>query len=400
MGVPESSTSRYDSIDLLRGISVLAVVLAHSNYALESVGYSVGRGMPRWLHDALFTNGGDGVAMFFAISGFLITLISTRRFGSLGQLSLGTFYRTRFARIAPPLLLLLAVLSILHLANFAPFRITSQGVSLSGMLFAVFTFQMNWYGATHGFLPAGWSVLWSLSVEEMFYLFFPLLCVFLLRKKQMAPAFPALLVFLIGYGYHARTPAYTTNLVWMYQSYFGNVDKIALGCLFALLASRLESQPETSKLRMAYGFGVTGTAVLLLSILWEPPAALGGHRVPHLLGHTGTDVFATCLIMAGGVLRPQRGMVLTAPLRWFGRHSYEVYLTHMLVLVGALAIFQRLSPDLAPIWIGAVIAFSGLSGYLLAHFVSEPMNRLLRAGSSSSTRTPSPRLIVDPVARG
>ncbi|MGI4830514.1 MAG: acyltransferase family protein [Janthinobacterium lividum] len=387
-----SSTPRYDSIDLLRGLSVVAVVLAHCNSVLGSVGYTVGLGLPQWLHDALFTNGGDGVSMFFAISGFLITYISTRRFGTLGQLSLSTFYRTRFARIAPPLLLLLAVLSVLHLANFAPFRIQSPTASLSGMLFAAFTFQLNWYTAVHGFLPGYWTVLWSLSVEEMFYLFFPLLCVALLRKRQTAPAFPIVLICLLVLGHYARSPAYTDNKVWMYQSYLGNIDKIALGCLFALFANHLGSKPRASKASLAYGFSLTGAAVLLLSVIWEPSAVILGHHVPHLLGHTGVDVFATCLIMLGCVLQPKPGTVLGSPLRWFGRHSYEVYLTHEFVVMGALTFFVRTSRELVPLWICVVVALSGLGGYLLARFVSEPMNRILR-GARRSPEGSAPRLL-------
>lgn len=64
--------------------------------------------------------------VFFVVSGFLITLISIRRFGSLAQLRPGFFYRIRFARIASPLLLLLAVLSVMHLAGVPEFRIKPQ----------------------------------------------------------------------------------------------------------------------------------------------------------------------------------------------------------------------------------------------------------------------------------
>ena len=87
----------------------------------------------------------------------------------------GKFYRIRFARIAPLLLLLLAVLSLLHLGNVQGFRIPAKTTTLPRALFAALTYHLNWLEALHGYLPGNWDVLWSLSVEEMFYLFFPLM---------------------------------------------------------------------------------------------------------------------------------------------------------------------------------------------------------------------------------
>ncbi len=139
--------------------------------------------MPIVLHRLLFESGPLGVWIFFSISGFLITMTSIRRFRSLQQLRPAAFYRIRFARIAPTLLAVLAVMSLLHLEHAPYFIVAPAFGSLRGALFAALTFQINWLQSLHGWLPLGWLILWSLSVEEMFYLFFPLGCA-LLRKKM------------------------------------------------------------------------------------------------------------------------------------------------------------------------------------------------------------------------
>ncbi len=89
----------------------------------------------------------------------------------------------RFARIAPLMILLLVVLSSLHIAHIADFVVSPKTGGLGRALLATFTFHINLLEARRGYLPANWDILWSLSVEEMFYLFFPLVCYLLRRGK-------------------------------------------------------------------------------------------------------------------------------------------------------------------------------------------------------------------------
>jgi peptidoglycan/LPS O-acetylase OafA/YrhL len=226
---PVRGIPRFDTVDLLRGFSVLGVVLLHDAIFLRGAGRPVGKTLPAWLRFIIFSNGGNGVSAFFAISGFLITFISIRRFGSLGQVTPLRFYRIRFARIMPPLLLFLGILSVLHLSNVRAYHIKPTVGTLPQALSATLTFQVNWFEAVHGWLPPAWTVLWTLSVEEVFYLFFPLLCFALMKKQWSRPVFIALLFGLVIFGPFARMPWYTTNRIWNYQSYLGNIDNIALG---------------------------------------------------------------------------------------------------------------------------------------------------------------------------
>ena len=173
---------RLDGIDVLRGLSILAVILLHILIRFAGVHVRLGWDWPKYTRHFVFLNGGNGVTTFFAVSGFLITLTSLRRFGSLDAIRPRAFYRIRFARIMPLLLLMLLVLSALHLLRVDGYIINEKFFTLPRALFAALTFHLNWLEASrNAWLPACWTVLWSLSIEEMFYLFFPLISLVLFR---------------------------------------------------------------------------------------------------------------------------------------------------------------------------------------------------------------------------
>ena len=111
----------------LRGLCVLAVVLLHINLRLHFEKSSLGSAIPKPLYPRLiFWSGHDAVKIFFVVSGFLITSTILARWGALPQIDLKAFYRLRAARIAPLLLAILAILSILHLSGAKAARDQSE----------------------------------------------------------------------------------------------------------------------------------------------------------------------------------------------------------------------------------------------------------------------------------
>src|SRR5579863_2181887 len=116
--------NRLDGIDLLRGLSIFFVLMNHINIRLLGADVPYTELLPAQLVHILVWNAQLGVQMFFTISGFLITSITIRRWGSLPRVSLRGFYRFRFARIAPLLFLLLAVLCSLHFAHVHRYVVT------------------------------------------------------------------------------------------------------------------------------------------------------------------------------------------------------------------------------------------------------------------------------------
>ncbi|HEY0795636.1 MAG TPA: acyltransferase [Acidisarcina sp.] len=405
-----TTTSRFDTIDVLRGLSIVAVVLLHTWLRFHFAGYDIGSALPHWFAGFLFSNGGNGVTVFFAVSGFLITTTSLRRFGSLADMKPGTFYRIRFARIAPLLLLVLVVLSTLHLWNASGFHINPRQATLPRALFAALTFHLNWLEAAHGYLPANWDVLWSLSVEEMFYLFFPLLCVLLLRFKRTAKTgtglFAGTLLLFIAMGPFART-IWSIDGIAREKSYLSGMSAIAAGCLAALLTERLQRYrtSPTSGARAADGpstlypstrytatliaLQIVGTVLITWIAVWPP-----WHWMRYI-GRSGVDdtilAFATCLIMVASVLRNRPGRTWTAPLRWFGRHSYEVYLTHEFIVVWGTALYLKIHRGPLFIWLIAILLSTAALGWAIAHYYSEPLNRAIRRRYPTSHLTCAPR---------
>jgi peptidoglycan/LPS O-acetylase OafA/YrhL len=376
------ATLRFDGIDLLRGFSIIAVILLHGQIRLHSYSAWIRAMRSNWIFHIFFWNGDNGVTVFFSISGFLITLTSLRRFGSLAKMRAAIFYRIRFARIAPLLLLLLAVLSVLDLVHANGFEIGRSHTTLPRALLAALTFHINWFEAAHGYLPANWDVLWSLSVEEMFYLFFPLACLLLFRWRRGMSAFVVLLFLFVAMGPFART-VWTTNPIWQGTSYIGGMSGIALGCLTALLTERLQrTNPVRLYPRALLMIQIAGSLLILLIVVrphWQ---------WVRFLGRSGTDdtvlSLGICLVMLASVLRGRMGRAWTSPIRWFGRHSYEIYLTHEFVVVWMTQLYVKLHGDWPILWIAAEVVLAAPLGALVARWFSEPMNRLLRGAAPPS----------------
>src|ERR1700755_1438334 len=161
--VQARSWSRVDGIDLLRGLAIFFVLMNHVNMQLLFAHVPYTRGFPKQLASSLVWNGQQGVQIFFAVSGFLITSTSLRRWKSLAQVSVADFYRLRFARIAPRLVGLLAILTVLHQAHVRHFVVRPETGGLGRALVAALTFHVNLLEATRGYLPGSWDILWSLS---------------------------------------------------------------------------------------------------------------------------------------------------------------------------------------------------------------------------------------------
>lgn len=127
---------RLDGIDLLRGVAIFFVLMNHVNARLQIARVPYLDGIPKQLAASLVWNGQRGVHMFFAVSGFLITSITLRRWETLSKIRVRDFYKLRFARIAPLLLLLLAVLSGLHFAGAKHYVVSAKTGGLGRALLA------------------------------------------------------------------------------------------------------------------------------------------------------------------------------------------------------------------------------------------------------------------------
>ncbi len=148
--------SRLPSLDGLRAVSIALVLLGH----LEGT-----KGFPSWL-DSHVDLGNLGVRVFFVISGFLITTLLVREWSDTGRISLTNFYLRRLFRIFPACYLFLSVMAIISATGYIELRPHD--------LLCGFTYTMN------NHVDRSWYVghLWSLSVEEQFYILWPVVLYF------------------------------------------------------------------------------------------------------------------------------------------------------------------------------------------------------------------------------
>jgi peptidoglycan/LPS O-acetylase OafA/YrhL len=363
------SWTRLDGIDLLRALAIFFVLMNHVNMRLQLAKVPYTRGLPPQLVNSLVWNGQFGVQMFFAVSGFLIASITLRRWGSLSRVSIRDFYLLRFARIAPLLLSLLAILSVLHAAHIQDFVVSAKTGGLRQALFAALTFQVNVLEAQRGYLPGNWDIIWSLSVEEMFYLFFPLVCRLLGRGKLLV----ALLFAFIVLGPFSRTVFAHGNEVWREYSYLGGMDAIAMGCLTAIFVA--QRRLSRSLLWIVGSIGIALTIFILGFSIRANAWGLGRYGLNMTILALGT-----CMIISVSAQTKWHGPRLLAPFLMLGQRSYEVYLTHMFIVFGLFHLFLIAGKPMkgVPVFFIATIMLASCLGELVARFYSEPMNHWLR----------------------
>ena len=352
----------------MRGLAIFLVLMNHVNMRLVLAKVPYTHGLAHWMVTPLFWNGQPGVQMFFAVSGFLITSISIKRWGALRDVKLGEFYWMRLARIGPLLFLLLAILSALHFSGLKDFYVSAKTGGLGRALLAAMTFHVNVLEARRGYLPGNWDVLWSLSVEEVFYLGFPIIARLLGGK-----GFVAVLLGFVAMGPLARTLWAHGNETWREYSYLGGMDAIALGCLTAMLVMR-----KPLSRRAIAVLATCGTIILIFSLGFSVETEGWG------LYESGLDMsilaLGSCLVIAAAAQTRWRAPVIFKPLLKLGQLSYEVYLTHMFVVYALFDYFVFRGKSLREVpvlFVGAILAAAAL-GWMTSAYYSEPMNRTMR----------------------
>jgi peptidoglycan/LPS O-acetylase OafA/YrhL len=364
------SWSRLDGVDLLRGMAIFFVLMNHVNIRLRLAHIPYTNGIPKGVVQSLVWNGQFGVQIFFAVSGFLIASITLRRWGPLPGINVRDFYLLRFARIAPLLLALLAVLSLFHFAGVKDFVVQPRTGGLGRALLSALTFHLNVLEAWRGYLPGAWDILWSLSVEEMFYLFFPLLA----RRLGGSKVFVALLLVFVVLGPFARRAFTHGNEIWMEKSYLGGMDAIALGCFTALVVSRVRFSRAAAR-----SCGAAGVALLVWILGFASTPSL--HGIDRIGLEETILAIGVCLVIIAAAHSQWNSPRVLSPLVNLGQRSYEVYLTHMFVVFAFFDLFVAMGRPMraVPLLFIATVVVAAFLGHLVARLYSEPMNRKLRS---------------------
>ena len=372
--------SRYDIIDLLRAVAILLVVIRHTQLRIPFNKTEFLSNLPEQIFSAIFVSGTEGVRIFFVVSGFIITMTTLRRYSDLRYINAKQFYLFRFARIVPCLIALLIILTALHFSGVKGYVISSK-FSYFEALFSALTFHLNWLEGMNGYLPASWDVLWSLSVEEVFYLVFPIVCLASRRKSVLYFALIALIIIGPLNRFYLDG-----NRIWQTKAYLSCMDSIAIGCLFALISHNKSLSKHLTTVSSVVGISVI---IVILLIKRDPSFDIFKH----------VYLFKTLLSLGVGLvlisavrqqLQPLLGRLLT-PVIIYGRCSYEIYLTHMFVVLSAVSLYKKYNIDInnSFIWLIGIILFSGLLGYVVSRFFSEPMNVIIRKKANSAKQVSS-----------
>lgn len=362
--------SRNESIDFIRGLSIISVILLHIHIRIPFNQGWLESLLPQKLVNILFFSGYYGVMAFFVVSGFLITTASLKRWTTLSNIRYGQFFRIRFARIMPCLAGLIIILCGLHLLGVEGFVITNT--SLKQAVFSALTFHINWLEAQIGYLPGPWDVLWSLSVEEAFYIFFPLLCIFVRNEL----VFKLILFTFIILGPFARC-GFSDNEMWSDHSYLSCMDGIAMGCLAALFANKRVLTSKALKYIFTLGF----LLFVFVFVFRKQVAMLGLSKIG--LNVTLLEAGIALILISlhqWSIQSPYQKSKFSTPILWFGRNSYEVYLTHSFIVIFMTQLFKKLSSPVSIVipWYLAIMLLSGVIGHIVARYYSEPLNKLLK----------------------
>jgi peptidoglycan/LPS O-acetylase OafA/YrhL len=302
--VERLSKSHIPALDGIRGISALLVFCAHAGL------------LPRQY-------GALGVAIFFVLSGFLITWLLLKENAATGTVSLKAFYIRRTLRIFP-------AFYVFWFFCVGMALLTGAAVNRAEVMSSFF-YMGDYYNGLKQLLPDGpkgiMGVTWSLGVEEKFYLIWP--WVFLKYRNDL----PKLLKVVAG----------GMCLVWVYRTsicllgispvdylryaFESRVDNIMFGCLLAIAVKTGRFQKPLSRLTNAPFLPILLAAVLAGSVWLEESA---GPMFHYLGGMTIDAILITLLIAQFITLSGTRlwSWLEAPPLRFAGRISYSVYLYH------------------------------------------------------------------------
>lgn len=335
------------SLDGIRAISFFLVFLAHAGLGSTLI------------------PGGFGVTVFFLLSGFLITTLLRTEFSRHQRISLGSFYLRRALRILPNLYVALGLAVVLCLVR-------GEAVPFGGTLAQALQVA-NYYEifATPAMTMPGTGVLWSLAVEEHFYLVFPLLYVWMCRR------FPARHQALILLGLCAAALAWRCVLHFhlgagsMRTNYGTDTrfDSILLGCVFAIVANPVLKDP-------LHGWLLRRMKVLLplcvLVLLGTFLYRNDGFR--ETLRYTLQGLALIPLFVAA--IHYQKSLpvrFLNLPfMRFLGVLSYSLYLCHSIIMESIKSVWTSNPVLSSAVSLACALAFATLVHY----WIERPSTRL------------------------
>jgi peptidoglycan/LPS O-acetylase OafA/YrhL len=312
-------------LDGLRFYAFLGVFVCHTLPFEASFYHSLHLPMP-WLWGATVKAGAAGVDLFFALSAFLITSLLLREREETGDISLKHFYLRRILRIWPLYFLVIGLGLVLShtMANQH-----LQWYYVAGYLL----FAGNWVHAVFGRPESIAFPLWTVSIEEQFYLIWPLLVKRLERRGLIVTG---VVIFLLATVCRIGFVLAGVSGGYIYYGSTARCDSIALGILVALFADRLPELTRTARFLLVSG-GLVGW-IAASAWLTDQPGAISMREVP------GRLIIALAAgAMLYGCLYSRSKLLTSAWAVRLGKVSYGLYLWHLTGLLLAKSVLHPIS---------------------------------------------------------
>lgn len=343
------------SLNGLRALSILIVMLSH-------VGF--GDKVP----------GGLGVTIFFFLSGYLITTLLIQESNKNTKINIKHFYLRRFFRLAPALFVTIFIAYILVFLGFL-----SGEATLTGFLAQSFYFY-NYYALFfegYSKVPSGTGILWSLAVEEHFYIMYPLLFSLLLPKldyKKIGLFFIFLCLLILGWRYYLTlSPVFNPDRTFYATD--TRLDSILFGCILAVMKNPMIDKKNNSSLdKMDWIILFSGIGLLLISLVIRNVQFRESLRYS-LQGIALMPIFYLGIARSRSLLYKILNLKL---LNKLGELSYSVYLIHFIIINVILLFCSKLKLTANPALMFAITIFISIIYALIIDRFIEPYFRSLR----------------------
>lgn len=366
----------------LDGLRFMAFLLVFVNHIVACLGHKTVDPMINKIKTNYLLNGDLGVNFFFVLSGFLITYLLLKEKEKHLTINVRSFYLRRVLRIWPLYFLVLfiglAIIPIFTTALPAGFPISTSTTIMNKNLYMFFMGNFDY--VKNGISNAVVGVLWSVSIEEQFYLFWPLILL-LIPVKHLTKVFIVLISFSIYYRLFGMSGK-TQNLMIHYHT-FSCLSDLATGALFARLCWSEKFLNFFRKLNpfvivVVYIIGITLIALRVNLFHLEPTQNeylklinFHGNGImprPHQYWHSFMPV-AYSLFFAFVMMEQifaERSFFKIGKIKLFtylGKISYGLYCFHMIALFIVVYVFMKLGytvtlPDKKLIIVEAVSAFA------------------------------------------
>jgi peptidoglycan/LPS O-acetylase OafA/YrhL len=316
-----------------------------------------------------FGGGFVGVDVFFVLSGFLITGLLLRELSATGTISLTSFYARRLRRLLPAVALLILVTVAASVVLLSPLR--AGDVAADGVAASLYASNLRFAVQATDYLqselaPSPLLHLWSLGVEEQFYLFWPALVLLATRASSDRRARVGVVAGLVLVASFAISLWLTTaSAPWAFFSLPSRAWELGIGALVAVGAGRLATLPRTIATGAGWlGLAMVGAAGLFIDTSTPFPGTAA------LLPTVGT-----ALAILPGIGNPRAVMARALswqPARFLGRISYSLYLWHWPLLVLPTAVAGVALP--LPARVGLMLAAIPVA-YASQRWLEDPIRR-------------------------